>query len=369
MNELIANPFSGTAPATQSGTEMGMAREAHEVQAMVAVAKRFPRDALHAMDRILQACARPGLAESSLYQYSRGGSDISGPSIRLAEAIAQNWGNFQFGFREVARGTQAGVGYSDVEAYAWELETNTRKPITFRVRHWRDTRKGGYALTDERDIYELVANQASRRVRNCILALIPGDVTEAAQRQCEVTLSTHADISSESIKKMVEAFSGFGVTRQQIEARIQRRLDAMTPALMVQLKKIYASLRDNMSSPADWFPVVESASEVSESPEGASKTEKIKNKLKQQNAPAQTVEIVETMATLSSGEQVDTATGEVLPEEDPIADLLSAISECRTREELELHRAAVAGLKNGQKKRAIEAWKAIETRLADPHGE
>lgn len=57
---------------------------------------------------------------------------------------------------------------------------------------------------------------------------------------------------------------------------------------------------------------------------------------------------------------MDELTGEIT---DPIADLLLAIGECQTREELETHRAAVAGLKNGLKRRAIAAWKAAETAL------
>lgn len=66
---------------------------------------------------------------------------------------------------------------------------------------------------------------------------------------------------------------------------------------------------------------------------------------------------------------MDSETGEILepedtaPDNDPIADLVLAISECKTREELEQHRAAVAALKNGLKKRAVEAWKAVEKRL------
>lgn len=364
MNPLVANPFSNALPATSSVMDIVAARESSEVQAMVAVAKRFPRDPVHAMDRILQACARPSLAESSLYQYSRGGSDISGPSIRLAEAIAQSWGNLQFGFRELSRGVHEKVGYSDVEAYAWELETNTRKPITFRVKHWRDTRKGGYALTDERDIYELVANQASRRVRNCILALIPGDVTEAAQRQCEVTLNTHAEISDESIKKMVDAFSGFNVTRQQLEARIQRRLDAstLTPALMVQLKKIYASLRDGMSSPADWFVAETPEEEATPAPSSSlSRTEQAKSRLLAQQHRAKIVESLEIAGAMPPPD-VDLETGEI--REPDHLDLIQAILNCQSKEEMERYRAAVAALKGDEKRQAVNAWKAQEAEIA-----
>lgn len=102
-------------------------------------------------------------------------------------------------------------------------------------------------------MYELIANQAQRRVRACILALIPGDVIDGAMQQAEVTLRTKADTSPEAMGKMVEAFQTFGVTREHIEKRIQRRLDTIQPAQVIMLKRVYASLRDDMSVPADWF--------------------------------------------------------------------------------------------------------------------
>lgn len=255
MNEL--NPFAMTAAPAQSGGALARGNEQRavaEVQAAVLMAKRFPRDQIAAMDRILNSFTRPSLAEVSQYQYSKGGTDVSGPSIRSAEAIAQGWGNIDFGFRELSRGVgHDGVPFSEVEAYAWDMETLTRKPLQFIVRHWRDTKKGGYKITDERDIYELVANQAQRRVRACLLSIIPGDVTEAAMKQADLTLKSNADTGPEAQAKMVEAFAGFGVTKEQIEKRIQRRLDTIQPAQMVSLKKIYVSLRDGMSTAADWF--------------------------------------------------------------------------------------------------------------------
>lgn len=250
------NPFARSAVQV-SGNALALSdqgRSIAEVQAAMIAAKQYPRDQIVSMDKIINACTRPTLADSAVYQYSKGGSDISGPSIRLAEAIAQQWGNIYFGFNELSRGIDNdGVSYSEVGAYAWDLESNTRRQLQFRVRLWRDTKKGGYALKDERDIYELIANQAQRRVRACILAVIPGDVTEAAVKQCEITLKSNADTSPEAINKMAEAFSIFGVTKEQIEKRIQRRIDSILPAQVVNLKKIYASLRDGVSMPSDWF--------------------------------------------------------------------------------------------------------------------
>ena len=92
-------------------------------------------------------------------------------------------------------------------------------------------------------------------------------------------------------------------------------------------------------------------------PEGASKTDKVKTKLAALNAPTVTV------ATLDGGERVDTATGEILPENDPIAALLDALSHCQSIQELESHRDAVANLKNGEKKRAVAVWKEVVATL------
>src|SRR5699024_5249829 len=134
-----------------------------------------------------------------------------------------------------------------------DYENTTRESIQFFVRHWRDTKSGGYKLKDERDIYELLANQAARRRRACILASIPGDVREAAMRQAETTLKTTADVTPEGVAKLVAAFEPFKVTKAHIEKRLQRKLDAIVPAQVVMLRKIYASLRDDMSTPAEWF--------------------------------------------------------------------------------------------------------------------
>jgi hypothetical protein len=231
-------------------------REAQQVQVAMLAAKRFPRDEKSALDRILSSCSRESLAAVSQYQFARGGTDISGPSIRLTEAIAQQWGNLECGWREIDRHKDSdGVGVSVVEAYAWDMESNCRVPRVFNIRHWRDTKKGGYKIEDERDIYELCANQAARRLRACILAVIPGDIVEEAMRQCDATLSAQADTGPDTQKKILAAFEPYKVDRAQIEAKIQRRLDAITPAQVVTLRKILASLKDGMSKAADWFEI------------------------------------------------------------------------------------------------------------------
>lgn len=317
MNALAntVNPFAQSRRESNAVAESAQTRAIADIQSAMVIAKRFPRNQVAAMDRILQSCTRPSLAESALYSYSRGGSEITGPSIRLAEALAQNWGNIEFGIRELSQAN----GESTVEAFAFDLETNTRQVKVFQVPHSRYTRSGTKKLEDPRDIYELVANQGARRLRACILGIIPGDVVDAAVAQCEVTMHTTADVSPERVKAMLDAFEeNFGVTKSMIQKRIGRRVDAINAPLIVQLKKLYQSLKDGMSKPADWFEMTETAGKP--------------------NGNTVTLASIRGQEPEPAAETIDTATGEILPpsddEPDRYFDLKLALGECKSQSDI-----------------------------------
>ena len=245
------------APSRSAMVAMETTRAVAETQAAIYLAKQFPRDQRVAVDRVLAACQRPSLAEKAVYSYARGGSEIAGPSIHLAKAIAREWGNINFGIRELSNAN----GESEVEAFAWDIESNAREVKVFQVRHWRDTKQGGYALKDQRDIYELVANQGARRMRACILGIIPGDVVDLAIEQCEATLKASVEVTPALIAEMVKKFGDFGVSKAMIEKRIQRNIDTLTPGQVVNLRKIFNSLRDGVASVPDFFEVEGEAAE------------------------------------------------------------------------------------------------------------
>ena len=50
--------------------------------------------------------------------------------------------------------------------------------------------------------------------------------------------------------------------KEQLEKRIQRRVDTITAAQMVGLRKIYNSLKDGMSTRSDWFEIEEANGET-----------------------------------------------------------------------------------------------------------
>ena len=75
------------------------------------------------------------------------------------------------------------------------------------------------------------------------------------------------------------------------------RLDAITPAQIVNLKKVYLSIRDGMSAPADWFePATEAATESKKQDKAATLKDKIKkNAAKEKDVP-QSAEVPDDLA-------------------------------------------------------------------------
>jgi len=259
--------------------EVAASRQAQEVQAMIVIAKRFPRDVNESISRITTACQRRGLAEVSMYSYPRGKEQVTGPSIRLAEAMAQGWGNLDYGIRELSQAN----GESVCEAYAWDMETNVRSATTFTVPHVRHTKQGSYLLKDPRDIAEMILNVGARRKRSCILSVIPKDVQDLAVEQCEKTLTEgHKEPLVDRVRKMLEVFKQFGITTEMIETRAQRKTESLTEQHMLELRKIYTSLKDGMSKPEDWFAFQQVETEGTAKTPGESKSERAAKELKRE---------------------------------------------------------------------------------------
>lgn len=252
MNNDFELGLKQSLPAVQpmAAIQTTNGRYNQEIQGMVLMAKQYPRDQFVAYQRIKQACERKSLAMIASYEYPRGGQKVTGPSIRLAEVVAQNWGNMTYGVTEL----EQKKGESTCMAYAWDLETNVRSEKIFTVKHKRSTKKGLQILDDSRDIYELVANMGARRQRACILAVIPKDVVDAAVEECDRTLAgKNTEPIIDRLKKMFNKFKSFGVTREMIENKIGVKVDSFTEKDVLALIKVFNSLKDGMGKREDFF--------------------------------------------------------------------------------------------------------------------
>lgn len=254
MNESLM----GRGPATQMSV-FQESKELSEIKGKMFLARQFPRDPEMSLQSVLRECQRKDLAEAAQYEFPRGDSVVRGPSIRLVEVLARHWGNIMSGFTEV----DVQGDTTTIKCFAWDLETNASDEKTFSVKHERSTKKGSYKLTDERDIYEMVANKAARRKRACMLAVMPGWYVDAALEECDKTLAdslTEGDESMETIiEKTVNAFAGFGITPEQISTKLNKEIDKLSNNDIVKLRHLYSAIKDGFVKATDAFGIASAA--------------------------------------------------------------------------------------------------------------
>lgn len=242
-----------------------------EAQGKLVIAKRFPRDEVAAFAKAMEACQRPAMAEKAFYSFPRGGQKVEGPTIRFAEELARCWGNIDYGIKELSQDD----GKSEMQAYAWDLETNAQSVQNFTNPHQREVGKKMQTLTSQRDIYENNANMATRRLRSRILAILPSWFVEECIVECKRTIAGNNDTPLiDRVKKMVLQFAKLGVTQDQIEARLKRKVDTMTIDDFTDYIGIYNAIKNGESKVADWFEAEKVASELTDALKGG--TENVK---------------------------------------------------------------------------------------------
>jgi hypothetical protein len=237
-------------PASQS-TLVEQSRAVAEVQAAIFVAQQFPRDLDRAEAEMRTSCGRLSLANRAFYAVPNRGT---GPSVHLARELARIWGNLDYGVRELSRDDTGGT--SEIQAFAWDQQTNVRSTRTFIVPHERMKGGGRQKLTDLTDIYLSNQNVGARAVRECIFTVLPTGFTEEAQDLCRKTLE-HGEGKplGERAQGAVNAFAeNWGIGQDQLEQKIGRALAKWTPQDVATLQVLFQSIRAGEIRADEEFP-------------------------------------------------------------------------------------------------------------------
>ena len=243
MNEMIGRGNVGVASASDETKKIA------EVQGKMILAMRFPRNVDGALQMIEYECQNADLAEKAIYEFQRGDSVVRGASIRLVECVARHWGNIVSGVEELSSDKDGAT----VRAYCWDLQTNFSDEKVFDVSYTRVTKKGSYPLTDPRDRYEKMANEAARRKRACIQAIIPKFVIDKAMDICQQTLDEQ--IKKEDIEetksKMLQAFKGLAewITEQVLADSCGKEWEHLGSRDVVKLRNLYNAIKDGFVKP------------------------------------------------------------------------------------------------------------------------
>jgi hypothetical protein len=253
------------------GTAVEQSRAVAEVQAAIVVAQQCPRNVQLALVELEQSCKQTALAERAFYRFPRAGGAVTGPSVHLARELARCWGNVQYGLVEMRRDDE--YAQSEMQAYAWDVQTNTRNSSTFVVPHKRDTKDGAKTLTDMRDIYENNANNGARRVREAIFAILPPWFVEKAKELCSQTLRDGGGVPlPQRVANAIRVFEGIGVTTDQLEQKLGRSSGKWTEHDVAQLGITFKSIQRGEITVEEEFPTPrQTVEEITQAPKRTAK--------------------------------------------------------------------------------------------------
>lgn len=255
IDRMVAAPAPSRLTQT---TAVEQSRAVAEVQAAVVVAQQCPRDPSKALDEMRTSCRTKGLAERAFYSVPNRGN---GPSVHLARELARIWGNVQYGVKELSRDDAGGM--SEVLAFAWDVQTNTRSERTFQVPHERMKGRDRQKLTDLGDIYLMNQNVGARAVRECIFTILPPWLVEEAQDVCHATLRDGGGKPlAQRISDALGAFDGIGVSVERIERKIGKPSARWTDGDVARLGIDFRSIDRGEVQASELFPDAVSAADL-----------------------------------------------------------------------------------------------------------
>jgi len=203
--------------------------------------------------------------EKSKFSFKRGGQNVQGFTIQFARAIAECVGNITYSFKELSRTDKQ----SEMFVYAWDLETNTMQSRSFIVRHVRDKtvnyKNVATELESQRDIYENNANNAAKRIRECILGVLPTAARMKGQTIVESLKKEKYPVErmEEFIRNIVDKFKKLGVSRLQlIKERDNRPCEMWMRSDLSILNEHYDSIENETTTIYDIFDIKQKVVEL-----------------------------------------------------------------------------------------------------------
>lgn len=221
LDRLSAPRPAAPVNVTQA-TAVEQARAVAEVAAAVRVAQENPRDESRAVARMRQACQQRAMADRAFYSLPRAGGKVKGSTVHLARTLAGCWGNLDYGIREMKRDDEAGE--SEMQAWCWDQEGNTRSSRSFVVPHARMKGKGAdkkrERLTDLGDISNNNNSVAARAVRETIFTILPVWFVTDAEDVAVATLNGAGGdkpLSAQIADMLANYADRFDVSKTQLE--------------------------------------------------------------------------------------------------------------------------------------------------------
>jgi hypothetical protein len=269
MQNLDARFDTGEAkaPIETGGTAMVVQLATAELNQAVTTAKAYPRSIQRAMTNILSlATLDSETAQECVYALPRGGKPITGPSVRLAEIIASQWGNCQIGSRVVAVDRMEKVVIA--EGVFHDLETGMKRVAQVQR---RISDRNGKLFND--DMIAVTGNAAaSVALREAVLKGVPKAIWRKAYEAAEHVIK--GDVKTLVVRRdeAIKAFAAWGITPDQIFSCLEvQGLDDIGLEEIGTLTTIYRDIRAKEATVEEYFPAVTGAAKAAEAARGTAR--------------------------------------------------------------------------------------------------
>lgn len=250
MNDIIELPAT-----TGAGQSLVGQLVKAEIDTQIATAHQYPRSVAKVVKNVLSlvTISADSAAECG-YALPRGGKPILGPSIRLAEIVAGQWGNCRVGARVVH--VDRFEKYLEAEGVFHDLETNTA--TTARVRR-RIVDSRGNLYND--DMIVVTGNAACAIAkRNAILAGVPKAVWNEAYETALRTVKGDVKTLPERRAAAFKAFHAFGVTPDMIfDALDVGGEEDIGLDQIATLGAMHKAIKDGEQQVEEYFPALKAA--------------------------------------------------------------------------------------------------------------
>lgn len=236
--EIVPTRSSTTAlRAPDDDTPLGM---------MVTHAQSIVRDPARLLARSKQIGGL--LAKGGFYRFPMGGQDVSGPSIGLAQALAQEWGGIAYQVR-ILRSEPLATGGKRIHFRA--TVTDMKSLVAAQIEAEATTapppaKFAGKADQVERWHSMQVQSASSKVVRNAILDVLPRwfvDVGYQAAIDAENTAATGGKPLPQARLDALSALGGLGLTQGEAEAHVGEAMDMWAAPQLSALRDLYGNVK------------------------------------------------------------------------------------------------------------------------------
>lgn len=229
-----------------------------EIDVSVSTARKFPRQLSVVKQSMMSfATMDQETAESCFYSLPRGGKNIQGPSVRLAEIAVSCYGNLRVGSRVIETVTDGPNPHVTVQAVAMDLEKNVSVSIEKRR---RITKKKSKDTIDEDDI-TLAANAgAAIAFRDSVWKIVPlalvKPVFEAAKKTAIGDIRTLTDRRA----RCLDTFAKMGISKERVLARLGKRsIEDIGLDDIETMLGLFNAIKDGEANVDESFPAVAQA--------------------------------------------------------------------------------------------------------------